>query len=235
MEQIFFIFFYIILLNSKVNALLKSLAKFQNKNVGRNSLKNNILRNLQESNKNDSYIILYFKEDCNYNQGFKNNYRNGINFVINRENIANLTSEETLIVHKNYGIEIHFDSSLRSLESFFDYTKDENVQYLVSIDFSNFDSSFTNSMASMFSGCSSLESIDLSNFDTSLVTDMSSMFHNCSALKSLDLSNFNTPLLTTTNFMFYNCSSLEYIDLSNFDTSSVIHMGSMFSRCIKIY
>ena len=136
MEQknVAFIIFLIILINSKVNALLKSLAKFQSKNAEIKSLKNNILRNLQESNKNDSYMILYFKEDCNYNQGFKNNYRNGINFVINRENSANLTSEETLIVHKNYGIEIHFDSSLGGLENFLDYTKDENVEYLISVD-----------------------------------------------------------------------------------------------------
>ena len=38
-------------------------------------------------NQYDSYMVLYFKEDCNYSKGFKNNYRKNISFIINREKL----------------------------------------------------------------------------------------------------------------------------------------------------
>ena len=87
---------------------------------------------------------------------------------------------------------------------------------------------------SMFSGCSNILTMDFSNFDTSEVTDMGSMFSGCSSLKFLDLSNFNTSSVTNMMRMFYGCSSLESINLYNFDTSKVISMYSMFEECSSI-
>ena len=46
----------------------------------------------------DNFMVLYYKEDCYYYDGFQNEFRYNISFVINRENNYNLTSEEELIV-----------------------------------------------------------------------------------------------------------------------------------------
>ena len=114
-------------------------------------------------NQYDSYMVLYFKEDCNYSKGFKNNYRKNISFIINRENDYNLTSEETLIIHKGFGIEIHFNSSIRDLGYFFHRYSDNNLVYLESIDSNNFDLSLVTNMEKMFHGCLSLKSISWPN------------------------------------------------------------------------
>ena len=105
----------------------------------------------------------YFKEDCDYSKGFKNNYRKNISFIINRENYNNLTSEETLIIHKGFGIEIHFNSSVRDLGYFFHRYSDNNLVYLESIDSNNFDLSLVTNMEKMFHGCLSLKSISWPN------------------------------------------------------------------------
>ena len=166
-------------------------------------------------------MILYFKEDCNYSAGNKNYYRNNISFIINRENNNTLKNQETLIVHKGYGIEIHFNESVKGLERFFNPLYHNNIIFLVSIDLSNFDSSSMTYMGSMFYECSSLESINLTNFNTSLVTRMDYMFYRCYSLKSINLSSFNTSLVTHMDHMFHDCSSLESIELSSNKTITI--------------
>lgn len=89
-------------------------------------------------------------------------------------------------------------------------------------------------MASLFSGCSSLESLDLSKLDTSNTIEMRKMFNNCTSLVSLDLSKFNTKNVTTMSYMFAGCSSLKSLDLSTFDTSNVTDMNGMFSACSSL-
>ena len=184
---------------------------------------------------NDNYIILYFNKDCYYSYGFVNEYRNDIDFIIN-ENNKNIiyTKEESLNVIKDYGIEIHFNKAIRSLEKFFDSKKDENMINLIFVDFNFFNTISISNVFSLFHGCCSLKSVDLSNFDTSKVTDMSWMFYNCSSLESVDLSNFDTSKVTDMRWMFFNCSSLKSINLSSFDTSKVIYMESMFSGCSSL-
>ena len=206
----------------------------------------------------DNYIILYFNHDCTYSSGFGNSRRNDIDFII--EENKKYKKSESFEVIKGYGIEIHFNERIRSLQNFFDAREDKNMQYLAfvdftnfnstsisnmeymfyhssslkSIDFSNFDTSHVTNMRHIFEGCSSLESIDISKFDTSKVTSMRSMFDNCYSIKSIDLSNFITSLVNDMWSMFYNCTSLEYIDLSKFDTSHVTDMGFMFYNCTSL-
>ena len=103
-----------------------------------------------------------------------------------------------------------------------------NFDHLLSVDFSNFDSSKLNDMTSMFHGCRNLKSINFKNFDTSLVEKMYDVFYACDSLESLDLSNFNTSLVTTMANMFYNCTSLKTLDISNFETKSVENMENIF-------
>ena len=109
-----------------------------------------------------------------------------------------------------------------------------NCKNLIYINFTNFNTSNIYDMSSMFENCVSLESIDLSNFDTSNVITMENMFKDCTSLTSLDLTSFHTPKLTIMNQMFTSCESLENIDLSSLDTSSVTSMISLFSYCKKL-
>ena len=105
---------------------------------------------------------------------------------------------------------------------------------LVSVDFSDFDTSACTNMKGVFYGCYALESLDLSGFDTSKVTDMSAMFMACRALTTLDLSSFDTSNVTNMELMFSNCYALESIGLSGFDTSKVADMSSMFFTCYAL-
>lgn len=129
-----------------------------------------------------------------------------------------------------------------------------NCQGVTQIDLSDFDTSETTTMESMFYACNSLQEInlngintskvinmslmfsscynlvtlDLSMLDTSQVTDMSNMFYGCDNLTSLDLSKFNTSNVTDMRYMFFNCSSLTSLDLSSFDTSKASNLSYMF-------
>ena len=90
------------------------------------------------------------------------------------------------------------------------------------------DTSKVTTMSNLFNGCSSLTSIPL--LDTSKVTGMISMFHSCSSLTSIPL--LNTSKVKNMNSMFYNCISLNSI--SAIDTSNVTNMISMFFNCSSL-
>ena len=115
------------------------------------------------------------------------------------------------------------------------YNLFNNCLDIVSIDFSNFDSSKITTMNSMFSGCTSLVSVNFENFNTTSSKNMISMFKNCQSLTSLNLSNFVTQQVINFNSMFMGCSSIESLDLTKFDTSLVKNMGSMFKDCSSLY
>ena len=183
----------------------------------------------------DNYIKIYFNKDCNYLSGFENEYRYDIDFInyeLNRN--EKYRKDDSLIIVRSFGIEIHFDKTIRSLNHFFSNDIDENMEYLVSLDLSNFDTSKLTNMEYMFSGCYSLKSINLSNFDTLNVIKMSGVFYNCWSLEIIDLSNFNTSSVTDMSLMFSDCSSLKSIDLSSFNTSKVIIMAGMFFNCTAL-
>ena len=124
----------------------------------------------------------------------------------------------------------NFDST-KVIATSYMFTNCKNLNY---INFTNFNTSAITDMSSMFESCVSLESIDLSNFDTLKVTTMESMFKQCISLTSLNLTSFRTPKLKTMNEMFASCESLKKIDLSSLDTSLVTSMISLFSNCYKL-
>ena len=109
--------------------------------------------------------------------GFQNDYRNDLSFIINKENKEKLTGEDELIIHKDFGIEIHFNTAVKNLEFFFDTDFDENMNLLISIDFSFFFSSLVTNTRNLFSGCEELISINFNNFNTSLMVDLSKIFN----------------------------------------------------------
>ena len=136
------------------------------------------------------YIIVKYQEYVEYINGFQISPRYDILFI-EYQNVKYRYNENINIV-SNTEIKIFLSSSITSLESFFDSSIDPNIQKIISIDLSNFDSSKIINMDKMFNGCSSLQSIDLSKFNTAKVTSMSYMFNGCSSLQSIDLSKFNT-------------------------------------------
>ena len=106
---------------------------------------------------------------------------------------------------------------------------------IISIDFSNFNSSNVTNMEKMFHNCYILEKVNFNNFDTSKVEKMNSLFHGCSKLKEITgINKFNTTKVNNMEEMFLYCKELEYLDLSNFDTSNVENMYSLFSGCSKL-
>lgn len=108
----------------------------------------------------------------------------------------------------------------------------ENLKAIEGIKILN--TSGTNSMYCMFSGCTSLKEIDLSHFDTRNVTDMTSMFGGCSSLTDIDLSHFNTGNVTSMHGMFADCSSLSSLDLSSLNLQSLKDMDYMLSGCTSL-
>ena len=102
---------------------------------------------------------------------------------------------------------------------------------LISIDFSNLNTSNVTYMSDMFDGCRGLTNLDLTPLDTSNVTDMNGMFSGCSGLTSLDLTPLDTSKVTDMSDIFFACRGLTNLDLTPLDTSKVTKMSSMFYGC----
>ena len=125
---------------------------------------------------------------------------------------------------------IEFNEKLKDVEFLFFY-----IYYLISVDFSNFDTSELTNMRGLFSGCTRLKNVNWGpNFSTSKVTHMGEVFFLCDKLESIDLSNFNTAKVQYFNLMFKFCSSLKELDVSSFDTSSAIALAEMFYGCSSL-
>ena len=197
-----FIFYFILIIGSIPNSNGESLLKFQKAKTARGNMENNDSKNFRELQEYDTYITLFFKEDCYYPYGFAYYYRNGISSIINTQDGTTYGSYDSLTINKDYAIEIHFGQQVTDLNYFFSSNNDGNMIYLVSIDFSNFDSSSLSNIDGIFYGCSSLQYIDFTNFYTTSATSMSSMFEGCSSLESIDLSYFQTSSVTSMSSMF---------------------------------
>ena len=65
----------------------------------------------------DNYIVLYFNQDCTYENGFKKGFRNDINFInYNNETVIDTVALNILAGTK---FEIHFKSTITNMENFF--------------------------------------------------------------------------------------------------------------------
>ena len=112
--------------------------------------------------------------------------------TINNDMIYDLPKEENIIILK-------WETLLVSCAEMF-----KNLNNIVSIDLSSFNTSNVTTMNEMFYKCYQLKYINFKNCDTSLVTNMGSMFYS-TQLTSLNLSSFNTPSLEFMRYMFYEC------------------------------
>ena len=108
---------------------------------------------------------------------------------------------------------------------------------IISINFSNFDTSNVVNMTGMFYDCISLNYLsDISCWNTSNVTDMSFMFYACRSFSTLpDISHWNTSNVEGIGYLFAVCRSLLVIpDISKWDTSKVKTMNYMFFLCTSL-
>ena len=193
-------------------------------------------------------IILLLLRICEGNSLIVKNFFNEINILINQTiNKAILNSTysqyvEQIIIDGN--IQNYIDYKIQNLDNKINnitikwktqltscYAMFKNLNNIINVDLSKFDSSNVLTMYHMFFGCGSLISINLNNFETRKATNMNGMFDLCSSLISLDLSNFITSSVKDISGMFYGCSSLIVLDLSSFDTSEVTKMTHVFNGC----
>ena len=156
-----------------------------------------------------NYVIMYFNTNILYENGFINEYRDSIAFIIYNDIMFSPNSELNILA--NTPVEIHFNYDSTSLEKCFSAEVDNNMINLISIDFSSF-STYSINMASMFYGCTSLEELSLPFF-TLDVENMDYMFYNCNSLKVLDISNFIFSPSVSTEQMFYGLDNLKFINL----------------------
>ena len=92
---------------------------------------------------------------------------------------------------------------------------------------------FTDSLESVFYGCSKLESIPqtlINSWDISKVTNTANMFYGCNSLTTIP--TINTSNINNMSQMFYNCTAL--MGIPEFDTKNVTTMYYMFGNCKNI-
>ena len=143
---------------------------------------------------------------------------NGISQGNTRSKTCTLTGEEN-------NVTLRFEEQLETCENMF-----YELENIIKVDFTNFDSSKVTDMNSMFYNCSNLEKVIFGDFNTSSVKNMFNLFYYCTNLTSVDLSNFDTSSVTSMRNMFFHCYSLKKIMFSEkFVTSQVTNMNAMFS------
>ena len=230
---------------NEVNIQLKNICVLLNninQDINQNSDK---LRNLLKdfSNNNDSKNKCFIKgvldikanEINNSITLFNTNFNNKIEVILNNEKVKMIQEENKWKYKFNkdgkYTFEIVFKDIITDLNEFF-----SQCSNLISLDFSNFDTSKVTNMSSMFNECNSLKEIQgLDKFITNNVTDMSKMFNACYKLESLDLSNFDTSNVKNMLYMFCNCYKLKEIKgIDRFITNNVMNMGGLFGRCYEL-
>ena len=206
-----------------------------------------------------SFIVLHFNQNTHYENGFKNEFRESIEFV--NYNNSTLTTTSELNILAGTQLEIYFYDIPTSVEKIFSQEVDNNMANVISIDLA-FETYMVENMDSMFYGCSSLESISFQNFDALSARTVANLFYGCSKLKTFIAPEviFTFVVVENTNSMFYGCSSLESdvilyfedatvtdmgkmfegcqslvsINLTHFKTGNVVNMNSMFAHCVKL-
>ena len=206
-----------------------------------------------------SFIVLHFNQNTHYENGFKNEFRESIEFV--NYNNSTLTTTSELNILAGTQLEIYFYDIPTNVEKIFSQEVDNNMANVISIDLA-FETYMVENMDSMFYGCSSLESISFQNFDASSARTVANLFYGCSKLKTFIAPEviFTFVVVENTNSMFYGCSSLESdvilyfedttvtdmgkmfegcqslvsINLTHFKTGNVVNMNSMFAHCVKL-
>ena len=182
---------------------------------------------------NNNYITIFFGDKALYDTGFENDFREGIDFIINgEEHNKKLSGKDKIHLHRGSKLEIYFSNDSLSFKNYFSAAKDGNMKNLISVYLSNLNATISNNLDNLFYGCKSLKSvINLNDIKTLPLVNMSYMFYNCTSLELIDLSAFNTSLVENMVSIFENCISLKYLDISHFDLGNLksqTNINSMF-------
>ena len=148
--------------------------------------------------------------------------------------ILDNTTETTVIrkleIHQNiynnehsngftYGrlkFEIKLNKALTSMKGLF-----QNLNTLISVDLTEFNSEKITDMDSTFLNCINLIYVDFSKFHSRKLQIMDDCFRNCRGITEIDLSSFNTPKLSSMKNTFKDCKSLNLLNLKNFILNTV--------------
>lgn len=160
-----------------------------------------------------------------------------INQPRNIRNIINFLGTKDLIVETgNRNIFLNTENKLIVTDSFLENVTDVffGCQYLVSIDFTNFNFSKITTMENWFFGCNHLKTVIFpENMDCKNLTNLNRTFQ-ITSLKNIDLSHwqFNTTVPVSMEYTFAFCDYLEKIILPNviFD-----NIGGLALDCFKLH
>ena len=172
-------------------------------------------------------MIVYYGKEVQYDSNFFHKHRTNIEEIKIGTNSFTKDNTQKIIVKPEDKLEIHFISSVTSLESFFDRLFDDNAEYITYVDLTNFDATSVTSTKNMFYECLSLESVTFSEFNYKL-SDTQSMFDFCESLETINLSRLNMSSVTNTMYMFFDCLSMETLLMQNADLGKVEKATGMF-------
>ena len=130
---------------------------------------------------------------------------------------------------KIHTYKITFNKILTSINGMF-----ENIDYLISVDFSGLDSSKIVNMNNLFLNCTRLISVNFNNFDASKLETMDHSFENCRELTEINLKSFITPKLYSMNSAFKNCTNLRSLNIENFIINSDVKLKDVFANIDNI-
>ena len=174
-------------------------------------------------------ITLKIKSTGNQNI-ISSSYNDCPDYIYIEGNQINLTDSNNCkniyLSNSSSTIKLVWDSISNNMDYMF-----KNLDNLLEVDLSKYDTSSVTSMKQLFFSCKSLISVNLSGLNTSLVTDITEIFSNCTSLTEIDLSSFNTSKVTSMVKSFLGCKNLISVNLSSFDTSKVTDMNYMFAVC----
>ena len=182
----------------------------------------------------ENFIKVYYGKDVEYKDGFQNEGRIDIDFLFDPSNNLKLQLNQAFIVKEGNPLLIFLSQSAKSLSNLFNGFYDSNAEYIISIDFSLYNTSLINDMSSLFYNCYSLTSINLGDFNITSVTNMSYMFSGCYLLEDINLKDPDTSKVIDMEHMFSRCTQLKFLDLSFFDTSLVTNMNNIFEKCTSL-
>ena len=170
-------------------------------------------------------ITVYFAEEENNIFQFT---QEDIDYIISG-NSAYIKSDEEPTINFDSKMDIFFKSSPTSLEGFF-----KEANNIITVDFSNFDSSSVNSFKNIFKNCSALQSVDLSPIKTNSLTDIGNLFNGCKSLISVNFPHFEEGQIENMEALFNGCQKIISIDLSNLKTKSNVTITSLFNGCTSL-
>ena len=153
------------------------------------------------------------------------------NYYIDKIIIDNMISQEfpTITIHKKGNLIVYFFTKghIPSYYNFFQWNNN-----VISVNFtSHFKLGSIVSFGRIFDSCHSLLSVDFSNLNTSQITDMAYMFYECENLIYVNFRNIDTSNVESMYGMFMFCYSLENVNLGNLNAENARFLSYMFFSC----